>query len=350
MVQQKKRRKLFVFRKEFLLSLVFILSFLILFILIVFFIVKDKNSICGDGTLDGKCSSREPYFCDKGVLIEKASICGCSELLSEDGDSCKSDYQFGAKMVSLEYVLRGERKEINFTVYKGLVDYISDLPAIILYNGDEQPSRRDFKLKKINEEQQRELLLPLVTKIQNLAKKKEDQARIAVSLVQNIPYGGSDKNIVIRSNPINYSRYPYEVLYDKKGVCEGKSELLAFLLNEIGYGVSLFYYPLENHELVGIQCPIKYSLNGTGYCFTETTGPSIISNSQEYYLGWGRLRSEPEIIFISGGNSLPKNLYEYQDAKNFVWLGDIVREEGELNFFLDLFLDHLKKKYGLEHI
>lgn len=350
MTQQKKRRKFSIFRKRFLLTSILILIFLIVFSLIVLAIIKDKNSICGDGTLDGKCSSRNPYFCENGVLIEKASVCGCSELLVKEGDLCKSNYQVEPKSINLKYILRGEEASIDFVVYKGMVDYISALSTNIIYNGNEQPSRRDFKLKKINEEQQRELLLPLVTKIQNLAKDQNDQIRIAVSLVQQISYGGSDKNIVIRSNQINYSRYPYEVLYDMEGVCEGKSELLVFLLNEMGYGMSLFYYPLENHEVVGVQCPIKYSLDGTGYCFIETTGPSIISNSNEYYLGWGRLRSDPEIIFISGGDSLSKNLYEYKDAESFVRLGDLVREEGELNFFQDLFLDHLKEKYGLEHI
>jgi len=59
-------------------------------------------------------------------------------------------------------------------------------------------------------------------KIQNLTLVKEDQMRIAVSLVQNIPYAESEKTFIIRNTLFNYSRYPYEVLYDGAGILRGK--------------------------------------------------------------------------------------------------------------------------------
>ena len=335
------------FRKKYLI--IFILALLI-FTIMFFLFVKEKNIICGDGTLEGDCSLRKPYFCLEGKLIEKASICGCSEILSKKGDLCFSKYQTNPRGITLKYILRGEENEIDFVAYNGMVDYISDLPKTISYDKDEKPSRRDFKIKKINEEEQRELLLPLVTEIQNIAKDKKDQVRIAISLVQNIPYGESKKNITIRSsNQINYSRYAYEVLYEARGACEGKSELLTFLLKEMGYGVVLFYYPLEDHEAVGIKCPIEHSFRGTGYCFVETTGPSIVSNDQEYYTGWGRLNSEPQVVFISDGMSLNDNLYEYKDAQTFIKLDKIIEKTGELNIFRHYKFKFLKEKYGLDY-
>lgn len=337
----KKRTK-----KIFLISLIFIL---ILLIVLISLFVNNKV-ICGDGTPEGNCSLRKPYFCLNGILVEKAFFCECPENLTKGGNLCFSKYQTNPKEITLDYILRGEEKKINFTVYEGMVDYISQLPKSLYYFGDEKPLRQDFKLKKINEEKQRELLLPLVIQIQNLAENERDQVRIAISLVQKIPYKESGKNVTIGLNNINYSRYAYEVLYDMRGVCEGKSELLAFLLKEMGYGVVLFYYPLENHETVGVKCPIEYSLNNSGYCFIETTGSSILSNDQEYYLGWGKLTSEPEVIFISEGNSLDKNFYEYKDAKDFIKLNEIVEKEGELNIFRHLKWESLKEKYGLEYI
>ena len=349
MAKKKGLKDLKTGRKKYLIVLIFVLLFLIT--IFYLFTVKERETfICGDGTFNENCSLRKPYFCLNKTLIEKASVCGCPEVLSMQGDLCISKYQNGSKDITLNYILRGEEGKIDFVVYKGMDDYITGLPKTIFYEQGETPSRRDFKLRNINEAEQRELLLPLITKIQNFAQNKVDQMRIAVSIVQNIPYGESGEIITVGRNQINHSRYPYEVLYDVQGACEGRSELLAFLLKEIGYGVVLFYYPLENHEAVGIRCPLEYSLNNTGYCFVETTAPSIISNNQGYYIGWGELLSEPEMILISGGDSLEKNLYEYKDARDLIKISKIIEEKGELNIFRHNKLESLREKYGLEHI
>jgi len=334
------------------------IGFPLLFVFFVFLIIGPLllNNIekireiptCGDKTIYNECSLRQPYFCLDGNLIEKASICNCSEILTKDNESCISKYQTDAKNITLKYILRGEKKEINFTVYNGMVEYMLYLPKFINHSEEEKPSRRDFKLRNINEEEQRELLLPLITKIQNIAKTKEDQVRIVISIVQHILYEESGNVLIFNSNQVlNYSKYPYEVLYDMKGVCGSKSELLAFLLQEMGYGVVLFYYPLENHETVGIKCPIEYSLNNTGYCFIETTKPSIITNNQDYYIGAGKLSSNPKVIFITKGNSLGENLYEYKDAKDLIKINKIIEKKEELNPIEHYKLERLKKKYNL---
>jgi len=317
---------------------------LLLFFLNSFFF-QEKN--CGDETFVNQCSINKPYFCEEEILVEKASFCGCSGGMTLKKDSCISDLQTDYKEIFLKYILRGKENYIDFITYKGLKNYLSDLPRSMSYGNDIKPSRQDFKLRNINEKEQKELLLPLVIEIQNIAENKIDQARIAVSLVQNIPFGNSNESVFFKGNSINYSRYPYEVLYDMQGVCGEKAELLAFLLKELGYEVVLFYYPVENHEVVGIKCPEKYSLDNTGYCFVETTGPSIISDSKGSYFGNGRLSSNYEIIPISEGNSLKRNLYEYQDAKSWGKVNDILEEKESLNWFRNLKFKNLKEKYGL---
>jgi len=202
--------------------------------------------------------------------------------------------------------------------------------------------KADFKFKKIDEKEQRELLLGLVMKIKNLTLVKEDQMRIAVSLVQNIPYAESEKTFVTRNIISNYSRYPYDVLYDNAGICGEKSELLAFLLRELGYEVVFFYHAYENHEAVGIKCPLKESFNDTGYCFIETTGPSIITDNSIDYVGGIRLVSEPEVVLISTGDSLGVDLYEYKDANNMEKIRD-----SWISFSSSVKFNKLKKKYGL---
>lgn len=350
MSDTRKKRKISKTKK--FPGFLFVIFILFLIVISFFFILKPKLSTraCGDGTLEGECSLRKPYFCSDGILIEKASVCGCNKNLSVIEDSCISKYQIEPKNITLKYILRGEEKEINFVVYKGMVDYLSSLPASIYYKKGEQPSRADFKLRNINNEEQRELLLPLVTEIQNRAKDKTEQMRIAVSIVQKIPFGNSEKTFTFRNSILNYSRYPYEVLYDIEGVCGEKSELLAFLLREMDYGVVFFYNAFENHEALGIKCPVRYSLDETGYCFIETTGGSIITDNEIEYFGVGRLYSKPEIIFISDGNSLRNSLYEYKDARDLKRIRNVINNKGKLNIFQDNRYRKLKVKYGLEEI
>ena len=317
----------------------------LLIIVAGYYIIFNESLKCGDGTSYNECSSRKPYFCEEGILVENASVCGCSNLTEIRNGSCISKYQTNPKNITLKYTLRGQKEEIDFVVYNGLVDYLSGLPNNIFYSGDNKPSRGDFKLRNLNDEWQRELLLPLVTEIQNLEMSDTDKMRIAVSLVQNIPYGESEKIGDLADKTFTYSRYPYEVLYDEKGICGEKSELLAFLLREMGYGVAFFYHQEENHESIGIKCPKIFSLDNTGYCFVETTGPSIITDNKILYVDSGKLESEPEVIFISEGDSLGWNLYEYDDAKELIKL-----KNNGVSMFSSRNFDELKEKYGLVEV
>src|SRR3989338_6793180 len=324
---------------------------LILFILVFLSIspIYSKEQIqspsCGDGTLYGACSGNKPYFCveENKSLVERASVCGCNNLSWQSGEACISRYESYPKDITLKYLVGEEQSELDFTVYGQMADYLSKFSRAIEYNGNEQPSRADFKLKEVNEEEQRELLLPLVVEIQNLEDDKVKQARIAVSLVQNIPYGLTEKTVLLPSGEINYSKYPYEVLYYNEGICGEKSALLAFLLKELGYGVSIFYFPEENHEAVVIKCPMKKSFRESGYCFVETSGNSIISDYSMEYVGDLRLISEPEIMVISDGISLPEKMPEYKDAKTM----KNIRNKNILSIFNFWKADDIKEKYGL---
>jgi hypothetical protein len=340
-----KKRSFFRYdeKQEFFLSLALFLVFLAL-IMLIFKSPTDltKTQTCGDSNLYGTCSVVKPYYCEKGLLVEKASVCGCSESSERLGDSCITNLQTEPRDLTLKYIIDGEEKTLNFRVYKGLVDHLSVLPPGISYVSGEKPVRTDFIFKKINEDEQRKFLLPLVIKIKNLTDDKEEQARIAISLVQNIQYGFSNKTEGFFGNKVNYSRYPYEVLYESRGICGEKSELLAFLLREIGYGVVLFYNQEENHESLGIKCPQEESYKGTGYCFVETTGPSIITDNSIEYVGGITLDSQPEVIFISDGESLPEGLQEYKDAETMKRI-----RQGKFVLFRDLKLEALKERYGL---
>ncbi|MCX6747017.1 MAG: hypothetical protein NTU63_02685 [Candidatus Pacearchaeota archaeon] len=330
-----------------------ILIFLVLSLLILnyFFFFKKTITTCGDGTLYEECSFRKPYFCSDGILLKKASICGCPEILTinkVNEDECVSKYEGESKQINLKYVLRGEEYIMNILVYKKLYDYVSKLSRSIDYSAGEEPSLLDFKLMKIDEIQQRQLLLPFVTKIQNIASNKEDQARIAISIIQNIPFGSSNKTFKFGNSEMEYSRYPYEVLYDMEGICGEKTELLIFLLRELGYGTAFIHYQSENHEAVGIKCPIKYGVDNTEYCFVETTGPSIITDDETEYSEFGKLSSVPEIVEVSNGISLGNKIYEYKDAEKLMSIREAMQKYGRINMFQYYRFNKLKEKYGLE--
>lgn len=249
--------------------IILIVVFLILVALISYFLFFMKFR-CSDGTCHGACSAHQPYFCND-YLVERADVCGCPENFSAEDNGCISEFYTNPRDVKLDYVIGGEKKSLDFVVYEGVVDYLNDLPMAITYTGDETPSRQDFKIRDVNEKIQREALMPLVVEIQNFESNKKRQAEIAISLVQEIPYGTSNLTEDFFGSVVNHSRYPYEVLYDNEGICGERSELLAFLLKELGYGVVIFYYGDENHEAVGIRCGFFGDYEDTGYCYVETT-------------------------------------------------------------------------------
>jgi hypothetical protein len=307
-----------------------------------FRVVEDKCEEipkCNDGTLDGKCSSNKPYFCNNGTFILKASLCGCPKEEIAVGDSCVSKYQIGPAVRTLEYVVRGERGEIKYTSYSGLNDYLKRLPRSYICN-PVCPTDEEIQLRYLDEKQQRKLLRGLVDQIKSETNDSDEQVRIAVSLVQHIPYDWEG----LTTNSLN-NRYPYEVIYDNKGVCGEKSKLLAFILRELGYGVVLFEYSNENHMAVGIKCPKEYSYLNSGYCFIESTSPTIITDSEGEYLGAGKLNSIPTVISISDGISFNSVSEEYNDAQEWNKIGNM---GSVLNNYWYGRWYKLVNKYGME--
>ncbi len=301
---------------------------------------------CGDETSYGECSVNKPYYCQKGNIVENSLDCGCPEGKEINGSSCTSDFNQNPKTINLKYRLDGTEKSISFVVYEDAYQYFGKLSRQIHYSGNETPSREDFKIKIINQSVQRELLLSLVVEIQNTADNKEDQARIATSIVQNILWGESNKTTRFGSQNIAYTRYPYEVLYEMEGLCGEKSELLAFLLKELGFETTIFYNHAENHESVGIKCSSN-DWKDTGYCFVETSGPAIISDNTLAYSGGVKLQSMPEVLKISEGKSLGR-ISEQGDAKAMMKIRKSIEETGKLNFYYQWKYNKLKEKYGLD--
>lgn len=260
----------------------------------------------------------------------------------------KSSFMSDPKTLDYSYVLRGIHGHIPYTVYGGLNDYLKGLPRYIAYRaGTKQPTDKDFIMRNLNNEDQKQLLDPLIDEIKSITPNKDDQARIAVSLVQNINYDKASLTSGIMTN-----KYPYEVLYTGCGVCEEKSELLTYLLRGLGYEVVIFTFNAENHAAVGIKCPQHYSYWDIGYCFVESDKPSIITDSSGEYVGVGnvevgKLTSMPNVIKICDGISFDSVSEEYNDAityENIIGNGSTILSQSDYKKWR-----WLTSKYGINN-
>ena len=354
---ETKSKGFFLQNKKNIFILLGIIILLCLFVCGLFLLNHSKSfqkvPSCGDGTFYNSCSLVKPYYCNSGKLILNASACGCPKNFTSSENSCTNKFFANPKNVSFVYYLNGKKGEINLTLYSRISKYLDDLPNTITYYGKEVPRLDDLELKRIENPIQTQALMPLLISIQNIAPNSTiDQLKIAISLVQNIPYGRTTLAPVLGGKyQVSLARYPYQVLYYDNASCEGKSELLAFLSKKIGYKTALFYYPKQNHESVGIGCPLEYSLNSSGYCFIETTAPAPISYSNGNYIGAINLPlNNPKIILLGKGMNLPQNLTDYSDSKTLSRILKRNKMTGRSNYFQRKTLKKISKRYNLNYI
>ena len=175
----------------------------------------------------------------------------------------------------------------------------------------------------------------------NVAGGADNAARIAISLVQYIPY---DEEKAVNNREKDHMRYPYEVLYDECGICGEKSLLLGYLLASFGFGVALLEFDLESHMAVGILSNPPYTFPNISFAFIESTHPTIATDMLARYRSAGLLRSQPTVIPISKGGPFLSIEEEYRDAQ--MW-HQIRLAGSNLPFELVNARNVLIKKYGL---
>jgi hypothetical protein len=229
------------------------------------------------------------------------------------------------------YMLDGEKHMIDFTLYNGLNEYLAEQPRELSYSeGDTPPDSKDFVEMNIDNEYQMMYLKDVAKKIHNIEINNrdlsdDDKARVAISLVQMIPYD----SVAADTNTLT-SKYAYEVLFTQKGVCGEKAELLMFLLRELGYGVAYMEFYSDDHAAAGIKCPPKYSYLDSGYCFIETTEPTIITDSEIEYESVGALTTRPFIYTFPNTKSFDSVEEEYNDAQRLNTIDKIADGSGGL--------------------
>lgn len=225
------------------------------------------------------------------------------------------------------YVLRGTPGEIKATMYPDLANCLDGLKreTSLPQAPHAQKEDTDDKLM-INNVPQTENLKEIAENIEKVTPDKNDQARIAVSLVQGFKYEEKD--------PDDYE-YPYEVAFDQKGICNETAKLLLNLFQHLGFDAAMFTFEKDNHQAVGIKCDAKYSFQNTGYCFVETTSRAIITDNVEE-------NTPVRVNQISSGLTFDASS-DWQDAQQYMTLikkKNLSSEEKTL-------ISNLKEKYGL---
>jgi hypothetical protein len=169
--------------------------------------------------------------------------------------------------------------------------------------------------------------MPMVSEINRSAKNQDDDARIAINLVQHIKYDANAINEIqvnkSKSGQLYIGRYPYTILFQEwGGICGEKSFLLALLLKELGYNVALIEFDFGNdqpkHMAVGVKAPAPYLFENTGYALVESTTPTIPTFDDYTLIGMTAPISSftpTKVIKISDGKSFDSMGTEFSDAQ-----------------------------------
>ena len=245
----------------------------------------------------------------------------------------------GMKKQEYPYAIHARSQFLYYNTYDGVRDYLRDRYPDRPTDFYTVSTLEDYYRQYVSDPVQKTYLDAFVENIRKRSELPPERVRIAVSLIQHIPYAETSRTL-----------YPYEVLYYDMGKCEDKSILMAYVLSQMGYGTALFLYYPEHHMALGLKCPKQYSTGGSGYCFIETTTPAIMTYSNGTYVGVGKLTSQPEIIKISDGDSFDQISEEYTDAQSYdavinsaVWNGSAM----SLDSFNYNQFGYLREKYGL---
>lgn len=181
--------------------------------------------------------------------------------------------------------------ELNQTLTSTWYESYLAAPKVYTYSSANPPAnvRDAFYGLFLKTKSSDQSISDLAAQLKSVAEKNKwssDQlAEFSLALIQYIPY--DEEKVSGDSNRNNNPYYPYETLYLNKGVCSDKTFLAVTLLRELGFGAAILDFPESNHSAVGISCPVSDSLEGSGYCYGETTNyfplgvvPSSLASGQ----------------------------------------------------------------------
>ncbi len=198
--------------------------------------------------------------------------------------------QFSSKLINFNFKYRNQNYELSQNLSSSLYEAYQNSPKVYAYRSDAPPA--DFReafyglflALKSGDDSLDKLLASLKEIAASNNWSDDELLEFTIALVQYIPYDGAKVSL---DNANTNPYFPYETLYLNKGVCSDKTFLAVAILRKLGYGAAILDFPDINHSALGIACPLEYSLDGSGYCYVETTNyfplgviPRSINNGQ----------------------------------------------------------------------
>lgn len=185
----------------------------------------------------------------------------------------------GTKQIVLKCNYKGENVSLNQTLHKSIYDYYRNDPEKSKATKNE--NYETFTASDPLDTTIKTIVLN-IQKISNLKGLSSDQTiDLAICLIQAIPYDDAKAALVLSYDvgdlvsaseaKAMHGRYPYETLYENKGICTDKSYLMAAIIRELGYGSAILSFDKEQHMAIGIRVSSGYSSFGSGYSYIETT-------------------------------------------------------------------------------
>ena len=224
-------------------------------------------------------------------------------------------------LVEQEYKLKYKNNDfsISLILSSDLYNTYSKLPKVYSYLINDPPAniRESFYDMFLRVQKGDTSIDDLVNKFKIIAEQRawsqDELLEFTLSFIQYIPYD-DEKATNTTSNPF----YHYETLYLNKGVCSDKVFLAHLLFSRLGYGVAILDFPDINHSAIGIACPLKDSIAGSGYCYGETTNyfpigvipNNIDGQAQTNVYGFDTLFAESKLGTIEIFNKTTGRLYQ----------------------------------------
>lgn len=182
------------------------------------------------------------------------------------------------KTVDFKWEYQKRPYDLKLTLYKSVYDFYSTSPKDYTYYETLPPNwEEDYYGMFLKVNPQDKTIPDLADQLKSLGARNrlspDKIVELTTAFVQSIPYDDQRARKIEQNSPEEKPNYPYELLYQQKGVCSDKTFLLYSLLRQMGYGTALFEYKQEKHIAVGIKCPAEDSTYNSGYCYTETTQP-----------------------------------------------------------------------------
>lgn len=171
---------------------------------------------------------------------------------------------------------KGVKYELPLTLYRSVYEYYQNQPKTYSYEGQLPADwEEDYYGMFLKADDNDPTIAELASRLKALGQKHDlnnDQiVELSLSFVQAIQYDDTKASNILAKTGNEKMLYPYETLFEQKGVCSDKSLLEFSILRQLGYGVAIFAYEQDNHMAIGVQCPKSYSTYGSGYCYAETT-------------------------------------------------------------------------------